>query len=403
MSDQNTLDPLEMSDEDFLKMDPSEFAQADEDDNGATSTDDDSHDDLDDKSAGNADNNNSSDDEEDDDGSDDSDSDSDDDSSDNDESGSADEQGDADESSDGDSDDDAADSDKADQTVGLTDAQLADIGRQVMGEFKANGRTMKVKSAEDAIQLMQMGANYHKKMSGMKPAMKTLKLLENHDLLDPAKLNYLIDLSMKKPEAIKKLLKESNLDPMDIDLDDANDYVPSNRSVNDSEIMLDEVLDNIKETPSYNRTLTVIGEEWDAPSRGIVAQNPEIIKTINLHMENGIYDQVANAVAYERSLGKLVGVSDFEAYQQVGQYMDENKMFTRPAAQNQQGQHHNNQNHQQSRQDSEQNREEEAARKNRKKSVSNSRQKKAPVKDDQNYNPLEMSDEEFLKINKLSL
>jgi len=292
--------------------------------------------------------------------------------------------------------------DKDNQTSAeeLTAEQYAEVGRRIMGEFKANGTMMKVKSVEDALQLMQMGANYHKKMTGLKPSLKTLKLLENNDLLDLEKLNYLIDLSQKKPEAIKKLLKDSNLDPLQIDLEEENNYVPAKRTVSDTEMALEEVLNNISDSPSYDKTLTVLSEKWDDASRRAVADNPQIIGVINAHMDSGIFDQVANAVAYERSLGKLVGVSELDAYQRIGAYMHENNMFKGAAVQQQQKvqpmqQDPQPQNLQNTQQDDE--------RKNRKKAASPSRQGSASVKKDDNYNPLAMSDEEFAKLNNLSL
>ena len=292
--------------------------------------------------------------------------------------------------------------DKSTQTPaeGLTADQYAEVGRRIMGEFKANGTTMKVKSVEDALQLMQMGANYHKKMTGLKPSLKTLKLLENNDLLNPEKLNYLIDLSQKKPEAIKKLLKDSNLDPLQIDLEEENNYVPAKRTVSDTEMALEEVLNNISDSPSYDKTLTVLSEKWDDASRRAIADDPQIIGVINAHMDNGIFDQVANAVAYERSLGKLAGVSELDAYQRIGAYMHENNLFKSAAVQQQQvgqpvTQNPQSQNSQNSQQDDE--------RKNRKKAASPSRQGSATVKKDDNYNPLAMSDEDFAKLNNLSL
>jgi hypothetical protein len=291
--------------------------------------------------------------------------------------------------------------DKSDNKGETTDTQFAEIGKQVMAEFKANGTTIKIKSAEDAIQLMQMGANYHKKMAGLKPSLKTLKLLENNGLLDPAKLNYLIDLHQKKPEAITQLLKDSKIDPMEIDVAGKEDYVPDNRTVSDTELLLDAVLDGISDTASYNQTLTVLGDDWDSASRNTIAKNPEIIRTINAHMENGIYDQVANAVAYERSLGKLTGISDFDAYQQMGNHMHENNMFAHAAVNNQDA-GDNHQDNSQSQKDIEAAKQTEL-RKNRRKAASPSRRKKAPVDDKSNYNPLAMSDDEFIKLNKLNL
>ena len=74
---------------------------------------------------------------------------------------------------------------------------------KLLAPFKANGTDMQAQSVEDAIQLMQMGAGFHKKIAALKPAMKQVKLLEKHGLLDEDKLNYLIDLANKKPEAIQ--------------------------------------------------------------------------------------------------------------------------------------------------------------------------------------------------------
>jgi len=293
--------------------------------------------------------------------------------------------------------------DKPDEkpTEASTEPDYTAIGKQLMAEFKANGTTMKVKTVEDAIQLMQMGANYHKKMAGLKPSLKTLKLLENNGLLDEAKLNYLIDLSQKKPEAITQLLKDSKIDPMTIDLQTEETYVPNQRTVSDTDILLDEVLDSISDSPTYSKTLTVLGEEWDANSRAAIVKNPEIIRAINAHMENGIYDQVAEAVAYERSLGKLVGLTDFDAYQRVGSYMHENNMFVNNATVNKTTVNQSN-----TKPTTQHKTESDAQiqeRLHRKQAASPSRQQKAVVKDTNNYNPLEMSDEEFVKLNKLRI
>lgn len=190
--------------------------------------------------------------------------------------------------------------------------------KKVMAPFKANGREMTAKNADDAVTLMQMGVNYHKKMAGLKPSLKTLKLLEKNDLLDPDKLNYLIDLNNKNPEAISKLLKDSGIDPLDVDVSSESTYKPTNRSVSDTEMDLDEVLESIKDTPTYSKTLNVMTKEWDDASKNAAANQPHIISIINGHIESGIYDTVMDTVNYEKSLGNLQNLSDFEAYKQVG-------------------------------------------------------------------------------------
>lgn len=402
---------LALSDEEFMKLDPMAFEPEDVDDEDHEGQDDDNQEsDQSDNDAGDDDDAQNEQDgqdggKEDDDDDDASESDQDDSSDDDHGSDDSDkDQNDSDESDkSGDDESDSGDSadDKAPPTGELTTEQYANIGKQIMGEFKANGEVMKVKSAEDAITLMQMGANYHKKMKGLKPAMKALKLLENHGLMDPSKINFLIDLSQKKPEAITQLLKDAKVDPMDLDLQGEDTYVPDNRTVSDAELALDEVLDSISGSPAYQRTLTVLTDDWDASSRETLARDPNMIRVINGHIETGIFDQVASAVNYERSLGKLVGVNDFDAYLKIGDHMHKNNMFKAAGRQNQNANTEVD-NRQQSQQSD--NTAEEEARKAKKKAASPTRRN--PAKESgkkESYNPLSMSDEDFAKLNKLNL
>lgn len=184
--------------------------------------------------------------------------------------------------------------------------------------FKANGRDITVKSVDDAIALMQMGANYSKKMAALKPNLKLMKLLENNGLLDEGKLSYLIDLDKKSPEAISKLIKDSGLDPLDLDADKASGYKPGAYAVDDRELELDAVLDEIQGTAAYNRTLDVVSNKWDGPSKQVIAQSPQLLKVINDHVERGIYDLITREIESERLFGRLNGLSDIEAYRRVG-------------------------------------------------------------------------------------
>lgn len=189
---------------------------------------------------------------------------------------------------------------------------------RITAPFKANGRDMQVDNPDDAIRLMQMGANYNKKMAALKPSLKTLKLLENNDLLDEEKLSFLIDLSKNDRGAIAKLIKDSGIDPLEINDDSAAGYKPTTKRVDDRELVLDEVLSDIRETPTYNRTLEVVTSKWDEKSKQTVANAPQLLKVINDHMASGVYELVSQEVERERVLGRLEGLTDLEAYRQVG-------------------------------------------------------------------------------------
>jgi hypothetical protein len=192
------------------------------------------------------------------------------------------------------------------------------VYEEVFKPFKANGKDMSVDSVEDVRQLMQMGANYNKKMAGLKPNLKLIKMLENNGLLDEEKISYLIDLNKHNPDAVKKLIKESGLDPLDVDINQEVSYKANTYNVNDKELELDAVLSEIKETDTFNTTIDIIGNKWDDGSKRVLLENPNVIKIINSHVQSGVYQTITTEVEKLRILGKLEGLNDIDAYKAVG-------------------------------------------------------------------------------------
>jgi len=193
--------------------------------------------------------------------------------------------------------------------------------QELFTPFKANGKEIKVESIDEARTLMQMGANYAKKMAALKPSLKVLKMLENNQLLDEGKLSHLIDISKKNPEAIAKLLSDSGVDPLDMDLSKADEYKPGTYTVDDNDMAFDEVMERIRPTPTYSRTIDVIANKWDDSSKKILLEEPAIIEAINSHMASGVYDQIMTVVDKERMLGRMNGLSDIAAYKAVGEQL----------------------------------------------------------------------------------
>ena len=190
--------------------------------------------------------------------------------------------------------------------------------KRLLGGFKANGREIKVDTVDDAIALMQMGANYNKKMAALKPNLKLMKMLEANGFLNEDKIGYLIDLGKKNPGAINKLVKESGIDPMDLSAEKGEAYKQTAYAVDDREIELDTVLDELQGSPAYTRTLDVVSNKWDVASKQVVSQSPQLLKVIADHVASGIYDLISTEVERGRMLGRLNGLSDIEAYRQVG-------------------------------------------------------------------------------------
>lgn len=265
---------------------------------------------------------------------------------------------------------------------------------ELMAPFKANGRTMQAKTPEEARQLMMMGANYNKKMVGLKPHLKTLKVLEQNELLDEDKLSFLIDLNQGKPEAIAKLLKDSNIDPIDLDLDASQSYKPTERKVSDEELAFDEVVERNSDSPTFPKVLDTVGNKWDQSSRQVVAQHPQLLEVINDHMANGVYDVISTEVERQRMLGQLQGMSDLEAYRQVGDTLHANGSFDHLGKQDDQGQQSKPAAKRASQQRS---KPDDKALAERRRAASATRA--APTsKAKQDFNPLALPDDEFEKL-----
>ena len=264
---------------------------------------------------------------------------------------------------------------------------------RVMAPFKANGKTIELKSPEEVLQLMQMGANYTKKMQSIAPYRKTLLMLENNNLLNEDKLSFLIDLDKKNPEAIKKLLRDSNIDPLEIDTSIEPAYKAGTNKVSDAEANFMSVLSDLKTQETGMATIRTINDTWDEQSKDLLWNDPSIMNTIHQQMNNGAYQLIVDEMERRKMLGQLSpSVPFLMAYQQVGNDLVRQKQRQAQSMQSVQNQ-------------SVQPQQPVAVKKqSTKPSVTNDKQARAagitktnskPAK--KFINPLAMSDEEFLK------
>ena len=255
---------------------------------------------------------------------------------------------------------------------------------KLFSPLKAAKREIRIKSVDDARNLMQMGVDYRLKMEALKPRLRIMRALEKNNLLDEAKVNFLIDLEKNNPEAVKKFLKDKQIDPMDLDLESQTDYKPKSYTPSEKEQAVDDILDDIRTTESFDRTIDELGNKWDAPSKQILMEQPQLIKMINEQVGLGIYDQIMNVVASERMMGRLQGLNDLLAYKAVGDALQASGAFNH--LKNESKPKHNSSHDQ--------------TLKARKKAASPT--KKAPPKTAaKEFNPLSLSDEEFEKMSAI--
>jgi hypothetical protein len=195
---------------------------------------------------------------------------------------------------------------------------------KLMAPFKANGKTIELKSPEEAIQLMQMGANYTRKLQELAPHRRVLTMLQNNDLLDENKLSFLIDLDKKNPDAVKKLIKDAGLDPLEIDTSADSNYVAGSHTVSDEEVKFRTVIDELASDAAGKETLTIINTQWDSASKEILWTSPEVASAIHEQRENGVYAKITAEVDRQKTLGLIPATTPFlQAYTEIGKQMAE--------------------------------------------------------------------------------
>lgn len=202
----------------------------------------------------------------------------------------------------------------------MTQEQLATFYDSLIGKpIKANGRQIVLRNPQEVERLVQMGAGYGRKLQDMQPHLKTLRMLEKNNLLDEGKLSYLIDLDQKNPDAIKKLIKDSGLDPLDLNMEDNANYRPTNHSVSDTEVAFAETLKEVATLPGGRETIQLINTTFDKTSKEAIWAQPELLSIIQSQRENGLYDQITSEVERKKMLGEIAPNTPFlEAYKIAG-------------------------------------------------------------------------------------
>ena len=192
----------------------------------------------------------------------------------------------------------------------VKEEDLKAIHAAIFKPFKANGKEIAPKTVEDVISLMQMGANYTKKMQLMAPMKKAVESL-NKAQISEADLNFLIDVHSGNKEAIKKLLEKHKVDPIELDMENTN-YVPNNNIASDEDVEYSDALIDIDSSlPKIQEILT---KQWDAQSRTQLLKNPQLMRALHEEIEMGRFDDVQAQLEIEKTFGRYKGKSDVEAY-----------------------------------------------------------------------------------------
>jgi hypothetical protein len=232
-------------------------------------------------------------------------------------------------------------SDVGDQATTPTDGDTDKLSwyEKLSKPFKANGREFTVKSPEESIRLMQLGLGYTKKMQSLSNDRRIAETLRQANISTPQDIGFLLDLKNGNKEAIKQLLKDHKIDPNDLvsydDTDESEDgssakqtYTPTNPNfVDDKYLALQDQIQELMSVDGGNDTVNLI-LGLDSDSKKVFYQNPQLIATINNHrhdiMPSGVsmFDEIMQEADRQKALGNIPANAPWiQVYKQVGDYL----------------------------------------------------------------------------------
>ena len=215
---------------------------------------------------------------------------------------------------------------KAEDTVAVQKAAM-DFYTKVTASFKADGKDLQIRSPEDAVRLMQMGVNYSRRMQEMKPLRAQNEMLKAVGLDDPAKLNHMIEVMQGKPDAIQKLLKDKKIDPIDIDTTKEVAYKPANHAIDPKTLAFREAIESTLTQEGGADLIKDINSSWDDQSKEALRDQPAIFQNLLDQKKSGVYVRIKKELDYQRTMGFLTDVPFVQAYHQVGDAMQKAGVF----------------------------------------------------------------------------
>ena len=187
-----------------------------------------------------------------------------------------------------------------------------------MAKFTANGREVEgFKNPDDLIRAQQMLHGYSDKMKVFKEYKPFIKTLEERGITaDPEKFKLAMSLLDGDPEAIKKVLKDKNIDPLELDLDDIK-YVPKVKLPSEAQLLIEETYEQAENLGVGSKFNRVISKDWDIPSLQEMVSNSAVRADLLQHLKDGTYDIVQAEIKKMElldSTGVLDGMNSVEKY-----------------------------------------------------------------------------------------
>ena len=187
-----------------------------------------------------------------------------------------------------------------------------------LAKFTANGKEVEgFKDPADLIRAQQALHGYSDKMKVIKEYKPFLKALEERGITaDADKFNLAMSLIDGDPEAIKKVLKDKNIDPLELDLDDIR-YTAKNVLPSKAQMLIEETYEQAENLGVGDKFSRVINKDWDITSLKELVENSAVRNDLIQHLNDGTYDVVSDEIKRMELLdinGSLSGMSSIDKY-----------------------------------------------------------------------------------------
>lgn len=167
-------------------------------------------------------------------------------------------------------------------------------------DINVNG--MKVKATMDELEAgFKKGMNYTQKMQEIAPHRKDMNLMIENGLTT-ADLNLLVEAKGGNKEALAKLLATAKVDPIDIEVEDADAYTPKDYSKDvpnaDLEQLKTEILSDQENAPVVDDALKTMPQDM----YDLVSENPQGMNSLYTDVKSGIYQKIMPEVIKQQAL-----------------------------------------------------------------------------------------------------
>lgn len=194
--------------------------------------------------------------------------------------------------------------------------------KKVMAPFKANGKLYNLKNADEVISLMQKGVDYTRKTQDISRAKKHIAMLERANLMDENQISFFIDLMSGNQEAIRKLLKDKNIDAFSLPSEEEPiNYIEGTHRISTEEINFSDAVKDISVEDKGSDFLREV-QKFDKETQNKLFTDPMLLKALFSNKQSGVYDKIVSEIDRLRVLGQIPeNVPFIAAYRVVGDRM----------------------------------------------------------------------------------